>query len=203
MSSNLTYTLFSLENVIIYVILLAFSSIWLVNFNYCHCDCRLRFSTFSRRRIGTRNEFNLPYFLWNFEQFWLGYIRLLDSFCLYQWLWRLLTNTLCVSKQFNLYKCIIGFVNTFLSWKGFMPLGRLTFTAYLIHQDFLQVYDIGFSRMPFYYTKMNLVTKYFVVLVASFMMAFVGSIAIEMPFINLGREFLTSKSGQNQSKYKF
>jgi len=81
-----------------------------------------------------------------------------------------------------------------------MPLGRLTFTAYLIHQDFLQVYDIGFSRMPFYYTKMNLMTKYFIVLMASFMMAFVGSIAIEIPFINLGREFLTNISERNKSK---
>ena len=94
---------------------------------------------------------------------------------------------------------IIGFVNTFLSWKGFMPLGRLTFTAYLIHQDFLQVYDIGFSRMPFYYTKFNLVTKYFIVLVASFMMAFVGRFSIEIPFMSLDREFFTRSKGKNAS----
>lgn len=83
-----------------------------------------------------------------------------------------------------------------------MPLGKLTFTAYLIHQDFIQVYDIGLARMPFYYNKWNLAAKYFVVLVASFTMAFVGSIAIEMPFINLDRAFLT-RSTQNKSRLYF
>jgi len=30
-----------------------------------------------------------------------------------------------------------GFINTFLSWGAFAPLGRLSFIVYLIHYDFI------------------------------------------------------------------
>jgi len=31
------------------------------------------------------------------------------------------------------YNLFSGFINTFLSWKGFIPLSRLTYCAYLVH----------------------------------------------------------------------
>ncbi len=127
---------------------------------------------------------------------------MLGRFCLHQWLRRFTKKyiSICTIYIHFLQTFKKGFFNTILSWKGFLPLGRLTFTAYLIHEDFIQVYLVGLSRMPFYYTKMNLATLYLVVLMSSFMMAFVGSIAIEMPFINLDREFLTRSVRRNKSK---
>ena len=73
-----------------------------------------------------------------------------------------------------------------------MPLGRLSFIAYLVHFDFIRVYYIGFSRTPFFYTKFNLLLNYLAIVTVSFTLAFLLSIAIEMPFINLGRILLNS-----------
>jgi len=71
-----------------------------------------------------------------------------------------------------------------------MPLGRLSFIAYLVHFDFIKTYYTGISRTPFYYTIDYLVLNYFAMIVVAFMLAFILSIAIEMPFINLGRMLL-------------
>ncbi len=96
---------------------------------------------------------------------------------------------------------IIGFINTFLSWKGFMPLSRLTYVTYLVNVDYVKVYYIGLSRTFFYYTKVNLVMTYFGVLVVSFVLAFFLSVAIEMPFLNLNRILITATSTKS-NKYK-
>lgn len=82
-----------------------------------------------------------------------------------------------------------------------MPLGRLTFITYLIHFDFLRVYYIGHPRIPFYYTKFNVVTTYLAAVMVSFMFAFFLSIAIEMPFINLGRHFMKRTTTKHTGIY--
>ncbi len=82
-----------------------------------------------------------------------------------------------------------------------MPLSRLSFNAYIVHQNLIKAY-IGYSRMPFYYTRVNLAIIYLVVVMVSFMLAFILSITIELPFINLDREFWTVKSKNNNRKGK-
>jgi len=165
-----------------------------------HSGLCLWSGSFSWWGVGTRDEPILSNYLWNTESIWMGFGCLLDRFCfevllIHKLKWN--KESIDSLKQMWIF---IGFVNTLLSWKGFRPLSKLTFTAYLIHQDFIQVNNIGLSRMPFYYNKWNLAANYFVVLVASFMMAFFASIAIEMPFINLDRAFLI-RSTINQSKW--
>lgn len=45
---------------------------------------------------------------------------------------------------------VTGPVNTFLGWKFFVPLSRITFAAYLIHPIMLQIYN--YSRpQPFHF----------------------------------------------------
>ena len=88
---------------------------------------------------------------------------------------------------------IAGFVNTILSWKGFVPLSRLSYVAYLVHLDLILVYYIGLNRTAFYYTKMNVFMIYLAVVVVSFMVAFIFSIAVEMPFINIERHLINTR----------
>lgn len=58
----------------------------------------------------------------------------LDDLCLCTWLWR------CKVYNFFFLFIILGiFVNRFLSWKGFIPLNRLTYCVYLIHLGYLNV----------------------------------------------------------------
>jgi len=89
---------------------------------------------------------------------------------------------------------MVGYVNRILSWKGFIPLGRLSYIAYLVNFDFIKVYYI--NQTPLLYTKMNVMMNYLVALMVSFMLAFIFSIAIEIPFVNLGRCLINSKPKQ-------
>jgi len=47
-----------------------------------------------------------------------------------------------------------GFVNSFLSWKAFIPLGRLTYCAYLVHPIIMYTYIADRKDM----TKANNIT---------------------------------------------
>ncbi|VDM71019.1 unnamed protein product [Strongylus vulgaris] len=44
-----------------------------------------------------------------------------------------------------------GPVGTFLSWKFFMPLSKITFCAYLLHPIMLQIYNLS-RPQPFHFT---------------------------------------------------
>ncbi len=39
----------------------------------------------------------------------------------------------------------LGWINSFLSWEGFVPLGKLSFNIYLIHFDLIHVVWLTFS----------------------------------------------------------
>ena len=52
--------------------------------------------------------------------------------------------------------------------------------------------------MPLYYTKLDFMLNYLLVLMVSFDLAFFLSISIEMSFINLGRVFVNGK-GRNSN----
>ena len=85
-----------------------------------------------------------------------------------------------------------GFVDRFLSWKGFLPLGRLTYCVYLIHYDYLNVF-FSAMRKQYYYTLAWEFTLYFGLLCTVFGMAFVVSVAIEASFLNLEKLAFSSK----------
>ena len=86
-----------------------------------------------------------------------------------------------------------GFVNRFLSWKGFLPLSRLTYCVYLIHFNYLTVY-YAMSRKLIYYTFSSQLTTYLGIVVTVFGLAFVVSVTIEASFLNLEKMIFSPKS---------
>lgn len=80
----------------------------------------------------------------------------------------------------------LGFINRFLSWKMFIPLGRLTYVVYLIHLNYLTVYH-SYLRKPYYYTHTTQAEHYFGVLLLVFLLAYAICLTIELPFLNLER----------------
>ena len=95
-----------------------------------------------------------------------------------------------------LYKFLytnIGFVNHFLSWKGFLPLSRLTYCVYLIHYDYLTAY-YAMSRKLIYYTFVTQLTTYFGIVVTVFGLAFIVSVTVEASFLNLEKLLFSLKS---------
>ncbi len=77
-----------------------------------------------------------------------------------------------------------GYVNCFLSWKMFIPLGRLTYVVYLVHQNYLLVYH-AYIRKPYYYTKFTHAEHYFGIILMVFFMAFAICLVVEVPLLNL------------------
>ncbi len=77
-----------------------------------------------------------------------------------------------------------------LTWKGFIPLSRLSYIAFLVHLDYIKIYYNGLSRAPLYYTKVNAMMTYFGVIVVTFILASFFTITIEIPFMNLEQIFM-------------
>ncbi|XP_032794863.2 nose resistant to fluoxetine protein 6 [Daphnia magna] len=77
-----------------------------------------------------------------------------------------------------------GFINRLLSWKGFLPLSRLSYCVYLIHYSYLDAFYAS-NRKLVYYTFLSQLTTYFGILATVFGLAFVVSITVEASFLNL------------------
>ena len=65
-----------------------------------------------------------------------------------------------------------------------MPLGRLTYVVYLVHYEFLYFYW-AHARKPYYYTVLDHIQHYFGVTLMIFLLAFLISVTVEAPFLNL------------------
>ncbi|XP_064650020.1 nose resistant to fluoxetine protein 6-like [Lineus longissimus] len=88
-----------------------------------------------------------------------------------------------------IFACVTGyggFVNMFLSWKGFIPLSRLTYCAYLVHPVIMTVYYTSL-RAPYIATDTMLIYSFFGHLVAAYVIAFATSLLFESPMIGLER----------------
>ena len=77
-------------------------------------------------------------------------------------------------------------INSFLSMSFWVPLGRLTYTAYLVHPIVLLVY-LGTLREPFTYTNISLAVNYTAMVVLSLGVAGVISLFVEFPLHNMER----------------
>lgn len=73
-----------------------------------------------------------------------------------------------------------GFVNKFLSWNAFVPLSKLSFGVYLIHVPFIELY-LHASRERIFWSKFNMVTLLFAILVWSYLLAYLAFLACEAP----------------------
>ncbi|KAK6195851.1 hypothetical protein SNE40_001194 [Patella caerulea] len=77
-----------------------------------------------------------------------------------------------------------GFVNTILSWEGFIPLSRLSYCAYLVHPLVMFLFYYS-NRKPLYLFDVGVVYYFFGNMVASYAIAFIVSLAFEAPMMGL------------------
>ncbi|OWF42585.1 nose resistant to fluoxetine protein 6-like [Mizuhopecten yessoensis] len=97
---------------------------------------------------------------------------------------------LCVAWViFSCHNHMGGPVNSILSWKGLVPLSRISYATYLVHYLIMATknntnYDV------FHYTVYNMIYLFLGNTVFSFMAAFVTSLIFEAPFIALGKLIL-------------
>ncbi|CAB3405423.1 unnamed protein product [Caenorhabditis bovis] len=78
-----------------------------------------------------------------------------------------------------------GPVDTILSWRFFVPLSKITFCAYLLHPIMLQIYNLS-RPQPFHFTTFVQMLRHTVeAITASYLMAFVFTLAFEKPFTKI------------------
>ena len=75
-------------------------------------------------------------------------------------------------------------INAFLSMNFWVPLGRLTYTTYLIHPILINVF-LETLREPFTYTNISLAVNYVAMVVLCFGAAGVVALFVEFPLYNL------------------
>ena len=103
--------------------------------------------------------------------------------------------------MFSCHKGYGGIINDFLSWKAFLPLSKLTFAAYLNH-IILQCIVFYSQTSSLYFTDF-LMSQYFIgIMCFTFGIAFIQTITLESPFVNLEKILLSGgpKSKKNVLK---
>ena len=78
----------------------------------------------------------------------------------------------------------LGIINRLLSWKGFLPLSRLSYCVYLIHFAYLDVFYAA-NRKLVYYTFNSQLTTYLGIVVTVIGLALFVSITVEASFLNI------------------
>lgn len=67
-----------------------------------------------------------------------------------------------ISVGYIIFSCVIGkggFINDILSWSIWIPLSRLSFSAYLIHTSVVTLFNMT-RKAPIYLDDFNLVIAY-------------------------------------------
>ncbi|KAL3870231.1 hypothetical protein ACJMK2_038308 [Sinanodonta woodiana] len=97
-----------------------------------------------------------------------------------------------VALAWVIFACAIGyggFINTLLSWNVYIPLGRLTYCAYLIHPIILSVYYFS-RRSTIVFNDLEISYLFVGHLVIAYAAAFVLSLAFESPMMALEKFLL-------------
>nr|XP_003703360.2 PREDICTED: nose resistant to fluoxetine protein 6-like [Megachile rotundata] len=94
-----------------------------------------------------------------------------------------------------------GFVGQFLSWNGWVPFSRLTYSAYLCHYVFLLT-DIGSTRTAGILSSMGILRSFFSNLCLTLLLSVIWTLCFEMPFMTLDRMFFFYMKGQSNLGYK-
>jgi len=106
----------------------------------------------------------------------------------------------CVGLAWIIVACATGYggpINTFLSWKLFGPMGRLTYCIYLCHVMVI-LYKLGSVRVPNYYSDYDEVKHFMGDLIISVFFAAAISILCESPLMMVEKMvFGTGKKGKN------
>lgn len=77
-----------------------------------------------------------------------------------------------------------GFIDTLLSWPIFIPMSRVSYTAYLIHPGLMYVF-VASTRNLFMFSHFLVLYLFLSHLLATFLTSFILSLIIEIPFIRL------------------
>lgn len=88
---------------------------------------------------------------------------------------------LCIA--WVIFSCVTGNagpVNALLSWAGWIPLSRLTYTAYLTHPIVLLVWATS-RRTSFFFTDVSVVMVFFATLLATFAVSYIIFLFFEAP----------------------
>ncbi|ODM95572.1 Nose resistant to fluoxetine protein 6 [Orchesella cincta] len=93
-----------------------------------------------------------------------------------------------------------GWINQILSWRPFIPLGRLTFAIYLVSMNLQFLFHLQY-RQPIYFTNYHMVNLYFGHLVMSCLVAVVCTLVIEAPFMQLLKMLLPTGAKRKSSKF--
>lgn len=86
-----------------------------------------------------------------------------------------------------IFACVKGYggpVNGFLSWKVFMPLGRLCFCVYLTSLHLQLIFHAGLT-VPIKWSTYMVVNIYFAHMCMSYLVGFICTLLFESPFITL------------------
>jgi hypothetical protein len=67
-----------------------------------------------------------------------------------------------------------------------VPLGRLCYAAYLINFNLIKAYSSS-MRSTVYFNQFEMYLTYFGMIVVVFLISFVASLAVEMPFLSLDK----------------
>lgn len=86
-----------------------------------------------------------------------------------------------------------GFLTKFLSWKLWIPLSRLTYSAYLVHPILIHGYYQAYPT-SLYFTQLTVVTNFLGFLLTSYGLAFAFSLVFESPFMNLEKLVVKQKT---------
>ena len=78
------------------------------------------------------------------------------------------------------------------------PLARLTYGAYLVHPAFQYFVALNVQRGS-WFTIDNSIMYFFAYLVISYLMATLLTLLVEIPFINLEKEFIFKRRTQEKS----
>ncbi|XP_013420818.1 O-acyltransferase like protein [Lingula anatina] len=90
------------------------------------------------------------------------------------------------------YACITrlaGIVHSILSWRGWVPLARLTHVAYIVHPVLLEAYFYS-TRSVIYFSDVYVALLYIAVVFLTYVCAFFVSLLFEMPVAAMVQTFM-------------
>ena len=96
-----------------------------------------------------------------------------------------------------------GFINTLLSWTPFIPMSRVSYTAYLIHPGLMYVF-VASTRNLFMFSHFLVIYLFLSHLLATYLVSFILSLIIEIPFIRLEQtayKYFLEKSGSPEDDH--
>jgi len=92
-----------------------------------------------------------------------------------------------------MFACLSGCggpIDEFLSWRGWLPLSRLSYCTYLLHYTIIEVIFAS-DVFPLHWdTHMNWITRWISITVLTMFTSFFVSCALEAPIIGIERIFL-------------